>query len=303
MKKVVFFNYYHNGDIHVSRGFLRQIIKKVKQINPSIEFVYAHRNSPDLLADILELRYDSSELAAIRNDHTNLLVLGDTVYINTWYAQQHFRYMNRYGITIDSLYSAFDDTCKSLWGFGLEDISKDPTDFFPVIDYNKFQINNATAWLNKYSANKKVFVSNGTILSDQAHYFALTPIIDTLSKKHPDKIFILSNNDGHPGSANIVHSSSIIGKPGNDLNENSYLASHCDVIIGKASGAFSFAVTKENCFQRSIKFLAFCNLVPSHPNKFWLGDRLRDKVNYTSQFIVSNESDADQVSLIIDANL
>ena len=302
MKKVVFFNYYHNGDIHVSRGFVRQIIHKIKQINPLTEFVYAHRNSSELLLDIPELKYDPSELAFVRNDHANLLTLGDTVYINTWYAQQHFMYMNRYGITIDSLYCAFDDTCKALWGFSLEDISKDPAEFFPTIDYSKFQINNAKIWLDNHPG-KKVFVSNGAILSDQAHHFNLTPIIDTLSKKHTDKIFVLSNNDGHPGSANIIHSSAIIGKSGNDLNENSYVASRCDVIIGKASGAFSFAVTKENCFQKNIKFLAFCNLVPSHPNKFWLGDKLRDKINYTSQFIVSNESDINKISTIIDSNL
>ena len=302
MKRVVFFNYYHNGDIHVSRGFIRRIIEKVKQLDPTIRFFYSHRNSPELLSDIIDLQFDSNGLGQVNNDHANLVVVGDTVYINTWYAQQHYRYMNRYGITIDSLYSAFDDTCKSLWGFSLEDLSTEPGDFFPTIDYEKFQIAQAKNWLSSHPG-KKVFVSNGAILSDQAHYFGLTPIIDVISKNHPDKIFILSNNDGHPGSNNIIHSSDIILKSGNDLNENSYIASHCDVIIGKASGAFSFSVTKENCLQRSPKFLAFCNLAPSHPNKFWLGERLRDRINYTSQFIVSNEKDVNNVSSIIDSNL
>lgn len=301
-KRVVFFNYYHNGDIHVSRGLVRHVMNKVRQLNPSVEFAYGHNNSPDLLSDIDGLSFDPLALSIIRNDHAGILPAGDTLYFNTWYAQQQFRYMNRYAITMDSLYSAFDDGCRSIWGFSLEDISQNPADFFPTIDYNRFYIEHARNWINNHPG-KKIFVSNGAALSDQAHYFSLTNIIDTVSKNHPDKIFILSNNDGHPGSQNIIHSSDIIKKGSNDLNENSYIASQCDVIIGKASGAFSFSITKENCFHKNIKFLAFCNLTTPHSNKFWLGDRLRDKVNYTSQFIVSNESDVNQIANIIDSNL
>jgi hypothetical protein len=302
MKKIVFFNYYHNGDIHVSRGFIRHIIARVHQIDPSIQFSYAHRNASELLSDIPNLGYEPSGLSVVNNDHAGIVPVGDTIYINTWYARQHYRYMSRYGITIDSLYVIFDDVCKSLWGFSLEDISKNPADFFPIIDYSKFKVENAKTWLDKYPG-KKVFVSNGQALSDQAYYFALTPIIDQLSKKHPDKIFILSNHDGHPGSQNIIHTSDIIQKQGNDLNENSYIASHCDVIIGKASGAFTFAVTQETCFQKRIKFLAFCNLLPKYPNKFWLSERLKDQINYTSEFIVSNEPNVSNVTNIIDTNL
>jgi hypothetical protein len=210
--------------------------------------------------------------------------------------------MNRYGISMDALYAAFDDTCKSLWGFSLDSISTDPSVFFPMIDYDKFQIGGARAWLYSHPG-KKIFVSNGAILSDQAHNFPLTPIIANLAQKHTDKIFILSNHDGHPGSANIIHSDDIIKKRGNDLNENSFISSHCDVIIGKASGSFTFAVTQDNLFNREVKFLAFCNLEPVHPNKFWANELLRDKINYRCQFIINNTSDPIVAHSIIDSNL
>lgn len=301
-KKIVFFNYYHNGDIHVSRGFVRQIMNKIHEIDSTVQFAYGHRNDPALLSDIPNLVFDPVALSVVKNDHANLLIVGDTIYVNTWYAQQHFKYMNRYGLTIDSLYAAFDDTCKSIWGFSLTEISSDPSVFFPLIDYNHFQIQQAKIWLDSHPG-KKVFVSNGAVLSDQAHNFSLTSIIDKISRKHTDKIFILSNKDGHPGSANIVHSSDIIKKNGNDLNENSFISTYCDVIIGKASGSFTFAMTQENLFQREAKFLALCNLVPIHPNKFWMNDLLRDIVHYKAQIIVNNDSDSNQIANLIDANL
>jgi hypothetical protein len=301
-KKIVFFNYYHNGDIHVSRGFVRQIMNKVQQIDPTIQFAYGHRNSSALLSDIPNLQFDPTALSIVKNDHANLIVIGDVIYINTWYAQQNFKYMNKYGISIDALYGALDDSCQSIWGFSLDSISTDPSVFFPSIDYDKFQIDQAKKWLNGHPG-KKVFVSNGAVLSDQAHNFSLTSIIDRISRKHTDKIFILSNKDGHPGSANIIHSSDIINKNGNDLNENSFISTYCDVIIGKASGSFTFAMTQENLFQRAVKFLALCNLTPVPPNKFWVNELLRDKIHYNAQIIVDNESDHNKIIDLIDINL
>jgi hypothetical protein len=278
-------------------------MNRVRQIDPTVQFAYGHRNSPDLLADIDGLSFDPLALSVVRNDHAGVVGIGDTVYFNTWYAQQHHKYMNRYGLTMDSLYSAFDDSCQTLWGFSLHQITPDPQLFFPVIDYNKFHVGEARNWLSQYPDRKKIFISNGTTLSDQAHYFSLTEIVKNVAKNHPDKIFIMSNQDGPEYADNVVSSTNIIKKGGNDLNENAFVATHCDVIIGKASGAFTFAVTQENLFQRSPKFLAFCNLTPSRPNKFWLSDRLSDKVNYKAQFIVSNESNINAISSIIDSNV
>jgi hypothetical protein len=302
-KKVVFFNHFHNGDIHVSRGLVRQVISKVRQIDPSTQFFYAHRNSGVLLQDIPGLVFDGRAMSNISSEHVSTFSVGDTTYFNTWYAQQNFQYMNRYGLTFDALYSAFDNNCKSIWGFSLDSISSDPSVFFPSIDYNAFHIGRVKNWLAA-NPSKKIFISNGAILSDQAHQFALTPIIDAIAKKHADKIFILSNHDGHPGSSNIVHSSDIIRCPGNDLNENSFIASHCDVIIGRASGAFSFSITQQNLFQRDVKFLAFCNLAPVPPNRdFWVGELLRDKIKYKAQFVINNDSDTNNIQKLIEVNL
>lgn len=302
MKKIVFFNYFHNGDIHASRELVRQVIDKVKQIDSDISFSYAHRNPGNLLDDIPGLVFEPHFLGQTGNEHSNLNRVGDTVFFNTWYAQQNFRYMNRYGVTFDSLYNAFDDSCKSLWNFSLQDISNEPSIFLPTIDYSKFQIENAKNWLLN-NPGKKIFVSNGQALSGQAHNFPMSPLISDLAIKHPDKIFILSNQETNVNLPNVFQSKDIISKNGCDLNENAFISEHCDVIVGRASGTFSFALTQNNMLKRNCTFLCFSNLVPPPNGKFWLSDLLKDRIQYAANIVVGDENDTNIIKGIIEKYL
>lgn len=300
--KVTFFNYYHNGDVHLSRGFVRQIMSHLKSKEPQTTFAYSHRNSPNILADIDGLAYEPHSWRNIR-ENDNAIRMGDNIYINTWYAQQFRKYMNQYGITIDCLYAAFDNTCKEVWKFALSDISSEPSSFFPSIDYSKFHIQHASSWLSNHP-EKKILVSNGAALSGQATNFAMTPLILELAKRHIDKTFILCNKE-MPSNlpSNVVYSADIIQKQAFDLNENAFLSEHCDVIIGRASGAFAFAQTQNNMFKRRCKFLCFSNLVPAKEGKFWLSTLLQDKVQYSADIIVSNESNVANIQKIIECHL
>lgn len=301
-KRIVFFNYYHNGDIHVSRGFIRQIIDKVLSIDPSTQFVYSHVNDPCLLSDITNLGFDSKLLRNV-SDHDNLITIGNDIYINTWYAQQRYKFMNTYGITFDCLYAAFNDTCKLLWGFSLEDISNDPSTFFPTIEYNNFQINECKNWLNNHSS-KKVFISNGQALSGQSHNFAISPLINNLAIKHTDIIFILSNVEEYKTTLpNIFYSKDIIKKNAFDLNENAYLSEHCDIIMGRANGPFAFSETQKNLFKRKCNFLCFTNLIPKKEGQFWLADLMQDKIKYSCTFAATNESNTNIIQNIIENHL
>ena len=87
------------------------------------------------------------------------------------------------------------------------------------------------------------------------------------------------------------------------MNENAFLASHCDTIVGKASGAFTFSMTQETLFQNKKKFLAFCNLIPRKEDKFWMNSLFEDKVNYLSNIIVSNELGTNIIRNAIDRQL
>jgi hypothetical protein len=303
-RHIVFFNHFHNGDIHASRGLIRQIMNKVHQQDPGVSFYCTHKNSPNLLADIPSLTFDANLLVNLKTAHENLTVSGSAIYINTWYAQQNYKYMNRYGISMDTLYAALNDSCQAIWGFSLSDISQDPTVFFPTIDYSKFHISEAQSWLYSHPTTK-IFVENGNALSGQATNFSMTSVIIKLAQKYQDKIFILSNPEGSINlPPNIVYSSNIIRKPGgSDLNENSFLSSHCDMIIGRASGPFAFTLTQDNLFKRNTKFVCFSNIVPVAPNKFWTSELLRDKINYSADIVAVDEANTDMVFSIIDANM
>jgi hypothetical protein len=302
MKKVVFYNFFHNGDIHVSRGIVKQIINKVHQLDPSIEFVYSHKNDPTLLADIANLGYDREALNHV-NPHDGVVVRGDTAYINTWYDQQHQKYARQWGVlTIDTLYIILNEACKQLWGFTLPQCSEHLVDFFPSIDYSKFYIENAKLWVEQ-QAGKKVLVENGQALSKQAHNFDMTSIVVKLAYMHPEITFILSQKEDVLSPLNAVYTTDVIQKPvGSDLNEISYLSTHCDMIIGRSSGVFSFSMVKENMFERDIKLLSFSHSM-SKQRKFWLGSLFTDRIDYSSQLSVSNEFNVDKVLEIINGSL
>jgi hypothetical protein len=300
--KITFFNHYHNGDIHLSRGIIRKIINKVHEYDSSVKFSYSHPNKSNLLFDISELDYDFLSLSKL-DSQNSIIKLDDTIYINTWYDQQNQKYSKKYGIlTIDALYGALSDSCEQIWDFKLDDTSSDLKDFFPIIDYSKFDIEIVQFWLHNHK-NKKILIENGHSFSGQSHNFDMTSVAIKLANQHPDIIFILSKKEDLILPNNIFYSSDIIKKTeGSDLNEISFLSTHCDMIIGRSSGVFSFTMVNENLFKRKIKLISFAHLIAGQ-TKFWLGPKFSDQIYYSSNIIVSNAINTNRVLDIINENL
>lgn len=302
-KNIVFYNHFHNGDIHLSREFVRKLSEVFRQKFPGVNISYSHRNNPQLLADIPGLGYNQIPLNW--SEHEGVMIRGDTILINTWYAQRRFLYMNRYGITFDCLYLIFDDVCRTHFGFSLAEIEPDPRKWFPAIDFSKFEIAVAKQRLDA-CREPLVLVSNGHALSGQAENFPMLPAICNLANKYKGIIFVLTNpepNFNPSQYGNIFYSSDIIKKNGFDLNENAFVSTYCDVIVGRASGAYSFSFIQDNLFQRPKTFVCFSNLVPPKENTFWLSEMFRDKVEYTSKVVVANESRTEAAESIIERNL
>jgi hypothetical protein len=238
--RVVFFNFFHNGDLHVSRSFVKAIAEKYN-------CEYVHSCSSDLLSD-LNVKY-SSNLYNLKQN-TPSYIDNNIYFINTWYSGNRELFLN-FGVTFDTLYQSFSK-------LNILDLSN-PKDFFPSIDFEKFYINKAKEWIGQ-QRNKKVFISNGNVLSGQSENFDFSPIINHLCSNNPNITFIISNKEqGINKYNNLFYSQDIIQKSGNDLNENAYLSTFCDVIVGRYSGAYTFAMNKDNYFDKSKKFLAFVN--------------------------------------------
>lgn len=311
IKKIIFINNNNRGDVHVNRGFLRPIINKVISIYPDSKFYYSHRHCSDLLSDVPNLEYYQPGLLEVfsytKDINFEYHIMNDTVYINTWY---NCRHTAACGISFDNLYASFDSICKALWGFSLKEISLNAADFYPIIDYSAFYISEAQKWLS-INANKKIFVSNNLTLSGQSNNYLMAPIIIEVARNNKDKIFILSNEAPNLAlPSNVIYSSDIIKKPiPYDLNENSFISSHCDVIIGRSSGAFTFAVTRDNLFNRKIKIICPYNLLHyndagSFPVPFWTAGKYSlSGLKYSATIIERNALTKLMMISLIESNL
>jgi len=285
--KIIFFNHFHNGDVHLSRGFVKAIMTAF----PEHEYSYAHKNDPNLLADIPNLKHLNNIPCS---QHEGVIKINGDIWINTWYGQQSFHYMNQYGITFDTLYSALNAATQTIFNKSLAEIEPNPINLFPSIDYMKLKVDNIHSWLMNHSG-KRVLVENSLSLSGQSNNFDMNQVVVKLANKHPSLMF-LTSAPIKDCPTNVFYCGDIIKKSGSDLNEISYLSIHCDVVVGRASGIFSFCMTKENLFQRKASFVCFSNL---DTPKFWLHDLFDKTIDYHTTITNYTTSDLDKVENII----
>lgn len=238
MKNLIFFNYYNNGDIHVSREFIKDILNKTNFNNPT----YFHKNSFKILQDI-NINYNN---ILTTNFDNNKLFYDDSnnIYINTWF---HHNFGHKfYKCTLESLYYNFTEIYKFL-NIKLEDISF----YIPKIDFSKFNVLHVDCFFDNNDYDNYVFISNGNTLSSQSNNMNLNYNVYDLSKRYKKSLFILTEKmSGYEflksECDNVILSKDIIKSTEFDLNENSYLSTKCDIIIGRNSGPYIFSMVVEN---------------------------------------------------------
>ena len=69
-------------------------------------------------------------------------------------------------------------------------------------------------------------------------------VVEKLSEKYPNVLFFLTMKT-NINKENVAYTSDII-KLDCDMNENSYLSTKCDIIVGRPSGSYCFTMVKEN---------------------------------------------------------
>lgn len=249
MKKIVFFNQFHNGDCFLGKNYVRAI----QQHLPDIEYAYAHGNHPDILKD-LNLQHLTLDDIPAMDRMTRVAVSkdGDTVYINTWVGcwqgtlfpyGEHINYLRLHAIWAEYFkYLKIEQHWKT-----------NPNEYLPEIDYDKFHgINLAEAWVNEHN-RPRILLCNGVAKSGQSRVSDLHQCVDALSNTYKDIDFILTQKLDLERS-NIYYTDDIFNGLESDINQIAYLAQYCNVIVGKNSGPFSYCQNKQNLLNENLTF-------------------------------------------------
>ncbi len=253
VEHIVFYNHFHNGDVYLARGILEGMVRAY----PNKRYTYAHGCPPDLLRDIDAIRHDGELLRRLPKDRPYMINKpAGTVFINTWIGclgpsivQQ------RGGVNIVLLHQILAATVKRTLGADILPLAQ----CVPDPDYSKFHIQTIREFAES-DTRRKILISNGNPLSGQSAPFDFTPFVARLARHFPDVLFILTNSGApEPRLSNVIHSTDIIQKKGPDLNENGYLSTFCDAIIGRSSGAYTYSINQANLRTRKL-FLSFVNL-------------------------------------------
>ena len=235
-------------------------------LNLDTEYFYAHRMNPVVLAD-MDLQF--TELPNIPAK-VRYLDLGDTLLINTWigaYFDAGLPVPNECTLRFNC------EMWRYIYGLinnrfpGTDLILDQYAAYYPFINYNRIHQEDVDEFVFA-EKRKKILISNGPVHSNQCSYDGkMESIIQSVAGDNPDKVFIATHkfSTNHIGvdidvHSNIKFTEDIINQAmtlGCDLNEISYLSNYCDLIIGRNSGPYCFAITDFNINNPNKTFYAF----------------------------------------------
>ena len=245
--QVIFYNHFGSGDVFESREFVKAWMKIV----PSNSYHYAHSKNERILLDIPNLNFKS----ITHHMRTMSSVMDDSngnLYVNTWIGRDGKYVLPGIGCTVEKLFQMHNDM---LSGYG--QLPGSPIDYIPDIDYSKYNIGNVKKFMKKHP-EEKIFIDNGIVQSNQAMNFPFHNIIYRIASSNKDKCFIVSQ--ALPLEVDNVFPASYVIKSdgwGFDLNELSYISTHCSTLIGRNSGPHVYSQVKKNVMDSGKKLLSF----------------------------------------------
>jgi len=252
-RNVVFYNHFGNGDLWVSREFVKTMMRLFDADN----YYYSHTKDHHIFFDIPELSFRPlNDKCLMREPY---VMFGDTLYINTWIGWAYGKYVfPGVSITLDNYKRMFNDTISLIGDTYVFD--KRNIEYVPNPDYSYLEDNyveNINRFIFNNAGRTIVLISNGEVQSNQSANFDFMPIISQLAVTYEDSVFIITGDYlGKPD--NVVLARDIIGKQeGSELPEISYLSQYMDVIVGRSSGPFVFAQTKLNYSNPNMSLISF----------------------------------------------
>jgi hypothetical protein len=247
-KVVLFYNDFHNGDVHMSRNYVVDLMN----LFGDCDYYYFHKNNQRLLLDIENLKT------------TNEMLCAD-ISINTWIGQFHYKNMDFselaqknsvfLGCNFAHYYAVMCQVYSEL-GFGNK--IKSIEAYVPEINYSKFYTKKIDSFFSENSSFS-VLVCNNQIMSGQAPEVDFDSIVEELANKYKFVNFIMTNfSENKVDKSNVYYSTNIINSQEkiNDLNEISYISTRCQIILGRSSGPYSFSLVKQNTYDKT--FVCIC---------------------------------------------
>lgn len=251
MRPIIFYNHFHNGDLFNSKAFVSEIMENVP-----VQFFYAHNKSEKILQDLNLVQIKLQQIFPLTpNDQKCRIISAENaVLINTWigcYFEPDGECTLRFSY---GMYEKIYNDVNQLYGTNLK--LKETIEYFPSVEYTKFDLQKTNEFLNTAS-KRKILYSNGPALSGQCIYNGnMKEIIELIADEYADICFIATHKF-NTNRKNIFFTQDIIGSNECDLNEISYLSTHCELIVGRSSGPFSFSCTKQNMMDEDKTFLCF----------------------------------------------
>lgn len=265
INELIFFNSFGNGDIHYSREFIKDIIKKLKN-KISIKKIKHNylKNNYKILKDIEDIEeytnYDLSylnEFEIFYDEHNKYL------YVNTWIGSSNRQFLLN-ACSLKSNYIKYYKLYKLL-SLELNSIS----DYIPSINWGNIQTKNIDDFFIKNKNKKNVLICNGPVTSGQSTNFDFNIIIKNLQNVVDDVNFILTDNTQRLFLKNVYYTQDIIQSYTFDLNEIAYIGKFSNLIVGRASGPFCFCHNKDNLLDNNKTFISFCH---ERANGLWAND-------------------------------
>lgn len=245
--KLQLFNYFHNGDIHWTRAFVREL-------SVDFDITYFHKNNKEILKDLLD-RISQENLSAVNYDPgQELIICDDITVLNSWIGCSGGKYLGiKNGVSFSGIYNLFSNHYKYI-GIQIRDI-----DFYiPSIQFAISPQCNPD-FINKIG----ILICNNNTLSGQSENFDFFPICKELSKEfaNRDVKFYFTNFDSKINELpNFFFIGNIFpGKISNLIEISKFTENYCNIIIGRSSGPYTFCVTKENILNCNKKFIGICH--------------------------------------------
>lgn len=249
LKKILFNNNCHFGDIFVCRGIVKWVMENIEA--EEYHFCSYHHNR--LFLDFPGLKF--SKVRDVERS-TRWYIEDGVLFINTTYMVGTEYWDDGIGCTIQTLVRALKGELKRILDI---DVKGSPVDFLPEIDFSYYNKNNLDKTLAKYLGAKNVMICNNDTKSGQSANWSMDKLITMLADKYPQVVFFVTNFEDKVIRPNVFYTKNILKVEGIDLIENAYVSTKCNVVIGRGSGPFTFSFTRSNLLNKDLKYIELSN--------------------------------------------